>query len=68
MLMTDRLSRGHSKMLVGFLCFCLNCWNPVYFHCQLIICHKIGEISGSHSNEYEDDKLLGCHTVLSGRK
>jgi hypothetical protein len=27
----------------------------------------LDEISGSHGNEYENDCLLGCCTVLSGR-
>jgi hypothetical protein len=27
----------------------------------------IGEISGSHGGEYEDDCLLGCCAVKSGR-
>jgi hypothetical protein len=28
---------------------------------------NLNEISGSHDDEYEDDCLLGCCTVLSGR-
>jgi hypothetical protein len=28
----------------------------------------IVQISGSHGNEYEDDRILGCCVMLSGRK
>jgi hypothetical protein len=35
---------------------------------QLAIQGSISEISGSHGSEYEDDYLLGCCAVYSGRR
>jgi hypothetical protein len=43
-----------------------------HFKCFVIRPKKVnpivhGEISGSHGGEYEDDCLLGCCTLQSGR-
>jgi hypothetical protein len=60
---SERQKVGHRVCHSGFIVSqCIVAWLT-----DTLIQYSTGEISGSHGGEYEDDCLLGCCAVLSGR-